>query len=75
MFCFETSTSNLKIVFTHSNVLLVNSMAPYCGTFAFSLMHVNCTAYFLLLLILHQAGLLVVFGISPRSKIGPERFA
>jgi hypothetical protein len=74
-FCFETSTSNLKIVFTHSNVLLVNSMAPYCATLAFSLMHVNCTVYLLLLLILHQAGLLVALGISESSKTGPERFA
>jgi hypothetical protein len=74
-FCFETSTSNLKIVFTHSNVLLVNSMAPYCATLAFSLMHVNCTVYLLLLIILHQPGLLVALGISPSSKIGPERFA
>jgi hypothetical protein len=49
-------------------------MAPYCATLAFSLMHVNCTVYLLLLLILHQAGLLVVFGISPSSKIGPEHW-
>lgn len=51
-------------------------MAPYCQTLAFSLMHVNFTVYLsLLLIILHQAGLLVVFGIFPSSKIGPERFA
>jgi hypothetical protein len=29
----------------------------------------------LLLLILHQAGLLVALGISESSKTGPERFA
>jgi hypothetical protein len=74
-FCFETSTSNLKIVFTHSNVLLVNSMAPQWFTHAFTLLHVNGTVYLLLLLILHQAGLPVVLSISPSSKIGPERFA
>jgi len=50
-------------------------MAPYCATLAFSLMHVNCTVYLLLLIILHQPGLLVALGISPSSKIGPERFA
>jgi hypothetical protein len=51
-------------------------MAPQWFTHAFTLLHVNGTVYLLLLLIiLHQAGLLVALGISESSKTGPERFA